>query len=368
MQADFQPVYDITAESSAVAWQSFIPTSQFCRLLSQTLIAMTSSEQTKRRSMWLRGTFGTGKSHASAVIKHLLSDPIESIENYIESIPDVSLREQLRAVRKQKRFFAVTLKGVEKAYDVPRFKLSLQHATLKALREAGYPDFVIHSDFAEALRYVKQHEGIVQEVIQNDLQLGALAGTMAKLQKRLEDEDNDTYMQLERALYEKQSVVLSQDTISDWLAEVEQELEKRGIADGLIIFWDEFSSVIDTIKSDRINVLQNIAEKSRHTGLFLFLISHRVQVDESRGSDDLSKMKDRFYNIEYSMDEVSTYLIMRHTFQPKDKFAVSVMCYNIMKNMGDLFDYLCGLNEDEKDNIKELFPLHRYHISLLDQY
>lgn len=360
MQADFQPVYDITAERSADSWQSFIPTAQFCRLLSQTLTAMTSNEQSKRRSMWLRGTFGTGKSHASAVIKHLLSAPLDAIENYIESIPDVSLREQLRAVRKQKRFFAVTLKGVEKAYDVPRFKLSLQHATLKALRDAGHTGVIIHSDFAEALKYVDQHENIVQEVIQNDLQLGALAGTMAKLRKRLEDEDNDTYMQLERALHEKQSVVLSQDTISDWLAEVEQELEKRGIANGLIIFWDEFSSVIDTIKSDRINVLQNIAEKSRHTGLFLFLISHRVQVDESRGSDDLSKMKDRFYNVEYTMDEVSTYLIMRHTFQPKDKFAVSVMCYNITKNLGELFDYLCGSNEDERENIKGLFPLHPY--------
>lgn len=360
MQADFQPVYDITAERTADAWQSFIPTAQFCRLLSQTLTAMTSSEQSKRRSMWLRGTFGTGKSHASAVIKHLLSDPMESIENYIETIPEVSLREQLRAVRKQKRYFAVMLKGVEKAYDVPRFKLSLQHATLKAFRDAGYNDIVIHSDFAEALRYIEQHENIVQEVLQNDLQLGALAGTMAKLRNRLEKEDNDTYMQLERALQEKQSVVLSQDSISDWLAEVEQELEKRGIADGLIVFWDEFSSVIDTIKSDRINVLQNIAEKSRHTGLFLFLISHRVQVDESRGSDDLSKMKDRFYNVEYSMDEVSTYLIMRHTFQPKDKFAVSVLCYNITKNLGDLFDYLCGTNEEERENIKELFPLHPY--------
>ena len=147
MQADFQPVYDITAERSADSWQSFIPTAQFCRLLSQTLTAMTSSEPSKRRSMWLRGTFGTGKSHASAVIKHLLSDPLGTIENYIESIPDVSLREQLRAVRKQKRFFAVTLKGVEKAYDVPRFKLSLQHATLKALRNAGYTDVIIHSDF-----------------------------------------------------------------------------------------------------------------------------------------------------------------------------------------------------------------------------
>ena len=56
MQADFQPVYDITAERTADAWKSFIPTAQFCRLLNQTLTAMTSGEQSTRKGMEWSGT------------------------------------------------------------------------------------------------------------------------------------------------------------------------------------------------------------------------------------------------------------------------------------------------------------------------
>lgn len=354
------PVYDITAEQSATAWQTFIPTRQFRSLLQRTLTNITTTEPAKRHSLWLRGTFGTGKSHASAVVKHLLCDPLEQIEPYLENISETSLREQLRALRKEKRYFAVTIKGVEGAYDVPRFKLSLQRETVKALREAGHTDVAVGSDYATALDYIGQHESIVQDVLQGDMQLRAVAPTVEKLRKRLQEEDSETYMQLERALHERHSIFLSTESISDWLGEVEQEIERRGIADGMFIFWDEFTSVMDTIKSDRINVLQNIAEKSRHTNLFLFLISHRVERGDTQIDGEKDKMSDRFDSIHYQMDNVSTYLIMRHTFYPKSKFDLSVMRYNMTAKMDGLLDHLCGSDEEEKENIRELFPLHPY--------
>lgn len=56
---DFLPVYDMTDETPNL-WQTFIPTNQFCDLLSRSITAITSSDISKRRSMWVRGTFGTG--------------------------------------------------------------------------------------------------------------------------------------------------------------------------------------------------------------------------------------------------------------------------------------------------------------------
>lgn len=53
---DFLPVYDIMDENPKV-WQSFIPTNQFCDLLNQSITAITSKEPSKRKSIWVRGTF-----------------------------------------------------------------------------------------------------------------------------------------------------------------------------------------------------------------------------------------------------------------------------------------------------------------------
>ena len=154
--SDFLPVYDILAESPN-AWKSFIPTNQFCDLLRRSLTAITSSEVSKRKSVWIRGTFGTGKSHASAVVKHLLCDDKSDIEDYLNHIEDIALRERIRGLRNNHRYFAVTLKGVEGAYDIPRFSLTLQKETQKAINAVD-PSFVVQSSYQIAIDWIEEHK------------------------------------------------------------------------------------------------------------------------------------------------------------------------------------------------------------------
>ena len=45
---DFLPVYDMTDETPNL-WQTFIPTNQFCDLLTRSITAITSSDISKRR-------------------------------------------------------------------------------------------------------------------------------------------------------------------------------------------------------------------------------------------------------------------------------------------------------------------------------
>ena len=363
---DFLPVYDIADEKEG-HWTSFIPTKQFDELLSKAMSALTSSDISKRKSMWIRGTFGTGKSHASAVIKHLLCDDMPAISSYLNAIPDVVIREKVRSFRQDKKFFPVVLKGVEGAYDIPRFSLSLQKYTKKALAAAGYSDLIVSSDYETAIAYIEKHRQIISDVIEQSDSLKMLASSPEKVIAKLKINDTDTYLALEEALDTVYKIHLNSEaaTISDWLVEVEKEIEEKGIADGLIIFWDEFTSVMDTIKSDRINVLQNIAEKSQNNNLFLFLISHRAesQSSDSRGKD-ITKMSDRFENIEYRMDDISTYLIMRHTFGVKPGVKdvdMRILQYNGTSQLKGLLEYLCPSgNAEEQQRISDLYPMHPY--------
>lgn len=361
---DFLPVYDITSEVKD-SWKSFIPTKQFCDLLRESVRAITSTTLSDRKSMWVRGTFGTGKSHASSVVKHLLCDDISSINDYLNDFTDVPLREKVRAIRGEKRYFPVVLKGVEGAYDIPRFALSLQKETKKALAAAGHADLVVKSDFETAIEWIEKHDSIIRDVLEQSDSLRMIASTPEKILEKLRTPDTDTYIALEDALAEHKIHLNSEaETISDWLVEIEHEIEEKGIANGLIIFWDEFTSVMDTIKSDRINVLQNIAEKSQQNNIFLFLISHRAesQSNDSKGKD-ITKMSDRFKEVEYRMDEVSTYLIMKHTFGLRDgidELHAVMFKYNRTGNLSSLMDYLSPNNGDEKEYISMLFPMHPY--------
>ena len=358
---DFLPVYDMTDETPDM-WRTFIPTKQFCDLLQRSITAITSTEISKRRSMWVRGTFGTGKSHASSVVRHLLCDDASDIDSYIQNIPNAETRAQLTAIRKQKRYFPVVLKGVEGAYNIPRFSLSIQRETKKALIAAGYPDLVVSSDFEEAVKWVENHQSRIPELLENNDELASEAPSYEKLLTKLRNNDIDVFMHLEDALV-ADNTYLTSGNISNWLVEVEKAIEKEGIANGLIIFWDEFTSVMDTLKSDRINVLQNIAEKSQNNNVFLYLISHRTESSslDAKGKD-ITKMSDRYDSVDYQMDEISTYLILLHTFNIPDAKMLEIASWGIKDNIDKgLYDYLCESSvAEEKEHIQNLFPLHPY--------
>lgn len=360
---DFLPVYDILDESSA-AWQSFIPTQQFNEMLRKSITDITSVDPSKRKSIWVRGTFGTGKSHASAVVKHLLCDDVTEIDSYINNINDSSLRNQLRNLRNEKRYFSVTLKGVEKAYDIPRFTLSLQRAVAEAVAKVA-PDFVVNSDYQAAIDWINTHRKMFDEyVLAVDKDLQDIVETTEQVLTRLEAFDITMYIAVRDAVYNHVGNTFQHTGISEWLVEVEQKLEELGIASGLIIFWDEFTSVMDTLKSDRINLLQNIAEKSQSNNVFLFLISHRVeaQSQDIKGKD-ITKMSDRFDEIEYAMDSLSTYLIMRHSYtipNEESNHQFKALINNKLPHFVEVLQFLTNGDATEKQYIERLFPMHPY--------
>lgn len=360
----FLPVYDILQENDNNSWKSFIPTRQFNDLVRHALTAFTSTELSKRKSMWVRGTFGTGKSHASAVVKHLLCDEYSNVKSYIDNIQDSQLRQKLHSMRTNgKKYFAVTLKGVEKAYDIPRFTLSLQRETQKALQKVA-PNFNVPSDFVTASNWIKSHTRIFEEdILAKDEELQTVVGSIDDVITELGKYNTSIYLAVDKAVRQHVGDVFQHASISEWLVEVEQEIEKQKIADGLIIFWDEFTSVMDTLKSDRINVLQNIAEKSQNHNVFLYLISHRVEAqNQDARSKDITKMSDRFDEMEYTMDTLSTYLIMRHSFTiaSENLTAYETVKANALHSLDNVLTYLCDYNSEEKNHIKSLFPLHPY--------
>lgn len=359
---DFLPVYDILDENPN-AWKQFIPTRQFCELLKKSLTCFTSNDVSVRKSIWVRGTFGTGKSHASAVVKHLLCDDKETITSYINNIEDIALKQEINNLRDKKRFFSVTLKGVENAYDIPHFSLALQRETQKALSKVA-PDIVVKSDFQTAVEWIENHRDTFESIIlAKDDDLCNVVDNVEQVLLRLKAFDSSVFTLVESALTRLLGPVLQHSNISEWLVEIGKVIEERGLGNGIIIFWDEFTSVMDTLKSDRINVLQNIAEKSQKNNVFLFLISHRLesQMSDNRGKD-ISKMSNRFEDIPYTMDSISTYLIMRHSLTIPDLFKNEYenKRNKACENLCDVIDFLCEYNKESKHHIKRLFPLHPF--------
>ncbi len=81
---DFVPVFtEHEDKNNKDNWKSFIPHTHMRDMLETLIIALERGHGGgDKRSLWLTGAYGTGKTYASFVIKHLLEDPLEEIKEY----------------------------------------------------------------------------------------------------------------------------------------------------------------------------------------------------------------------------------------------------------------------------------------------
>ena len=98
--------YDI-AEKKEGEWISFIPNEQFNNVLRTVIKSVRGNDIDNHKSFWINGTYGTGKSHAVAVISHLLGDEVDKIRNWgdyeYKDAKFAAIRQAIYSLRETKR-------------------------------------------------------------------------------------------------------------------------------------------------------------------------------------------------------------------------------------------------------------------------
>ena len=361
LQDYFHPVFNLQNEASGY-WKQFIPTMQFYTLLNKTLDAVSSNQSANRKSIWVKGTFGTGKSHAGAVVKHLLCNEISEIADYIEDrILLAELKSKLLNLRDKKRFFPIVLKGTEdgKIYDMRSFRLTLERIIKDSLRKAG-KTITVKSDYERAIEYLESTPIDINAIIINDPELRCYAKNKDDLIKKLRTSDTDVYLALEEALAKPQySVYFTSSDLGEWLSEVEKEIVNNKIADGLFIIWDEFTSVMDTITSGMTDMMQGLAEKTEKQNIYFYLISHRNS--NVYNNADIERMEGRFHILHYNMETLTTYRIMAASIRKIDEWQYDLRQCDRMDKHIQLISYLTENDSQQSiKDIKDLFPFHPY--------
>jgi len=229
-------------------WRDFIPNGQFNDVLRKVIDAVYNNNADFHKPFWIAGTYGSGKSHAGAVVKHLLCDKVEDIREYIErEYKDDSLallRSDILNLRDKKRLFPVSLYSNENMAAAEDLPFVLQRAIVDALKADGI-EFEVQTDFDNYINDINKDSEFWSLVIDRDPQLKALAPTAEVLIKKLHDCDTSVIRHIKNALRKQNRVVpLHSDSLEDWIFEVQDKLAAQGVYDGLLILWDEFTDVI----------------------------------------------------------------------------------------------------------------------------
>ena len=187
-----RPAYNIKEEGLG-EWKTFIANDQFNDILNKMIKAVRNNDADHHKSVWIAGTYGTGKSHAGAVLKHLFCDPLDDIQEYVEdeykNDKYALLRSSIISLRQHKRLFPVNLYGQQSIAHEEDLSLQLQKEIRNALNKAGI-DITVKTDFDNYISNIEKNPIIWDTLIENDLELQSYAPDRKKLIKDLSTGDS----------------------------------------------------------------------------------------------------------------------------------------------------------------------------------
>lgn len=366
--------YNIQKEEGS-EWTNFIPNEQFNGILQKVIGSVSNKVVDEHRSFWLEGTYGTGKSHAAAVIKHLLCDPIEEIDTYIKDEYGADkysiIRESLYALRKQTRLFPVAMNStcsISTGEDLP---LQIQLHVCQALADAKI-DISVKTDFDNYIAHIEQNPLIWDTIIDSDSELKSYAPDRKKLIKELKNRDaSSSILSLAKKAMRnsKLHVILEQENLSKWFFEVQDELAKKTDYKGIFLIWDEFTDVMDLeVGPTVLGGLQELTETTMQTknNSYIFLIAHPSALDKLK-AEKRTRTTGRYHYMHYNMEPVSAFKIMSRKFvHEQDCSNPAYALYHEMTDkyfaqMREVYEkYASSSNNPTEtlNDLKLLFPVH----------
>lgn len=197
-----EPFFDSTfnmTEERENYWKQFITNEKFESNLKEIVNAFTSLTGDHHKSILVQGTYGTGKSHSTAVIKHLLSDDLNDITDYIDKLTNPQLKGMLINFRKKERVFPVVLKGTYSIVDTEELKYTIQRAVTQQLDEAGV-NITVKSDFQAVIEMLedKKFSSFWESMLKNELY--RYASSIEELKEALEIGDVNVLKEINIAL------------------------------------------------------------------------------------------------------------------------------------------------------------------------
>ena len=368
--------YDISEEKQG-EWVSFIPNEQFNNVLRTVIKSVRNNDIDNHKSFWINGTYGTGKSHAVAVISHLLGDRVEDIRDWVDYEYKDSkferIRESIYSLRKTKRLLTVNVYGLRSMTHPGDLALVLQKAVTDTLRKHKI-EIAVSTDYENYIAHIQQNPEIWNHLIVTHTSLSSVVSDCQQLIDGLSTGDIAIFHRVTDTLREAQlDIRLNNDNIKKWLGEVENSLAELGTYSGLLIIWDEFTDVMtDAIGIPVLKQLQEVAEKFMNddSNSYLFLISHPSAFN-GIDPEQMKQTDGRYHRMKYNMEPVSAFKIMSRKFEIIDEQRHSQMCqhfYTMNSYLLDIFTATSNDPQSTRDDLFNLFPLHPGTANLATHY
>lgn len=350
----FLPVCDIKSDDGNY-WQTFICHNDFYQLIRNTLNMYLKKE----KSIWLQGTFGSGKTHATTVIKNLLSNELSDVSDYINhAIKDTEVNSKMTNFKKEYKTFPIILKGSYYIQDSKTFDYAIQQEVVNALKSAKINE-LLQNSYDDMIDRIEKNKTFWNEIIVNSRLIDEV-NDIDELTSELK-KHNDSILKLcEDELIKRGMGVITSDIIK-FLESAVSIVKKYGYSH-ITLFWDEFTPILEVNKyNDILMSLQNLSENIKNGNVFLFIVSHRTPNKNRILEEDIKKTHDRFEITHYKMEDVTTYSLLSNSIQKNENYENILQVYKANDVFRYTIKYVLDFEESKNiSNLEQMLPIHPY--------
>lgn len=256
----FESVVDIDADTrNANLWREYIVGEDMEKMMEVLCQSLNNEGPDLRRSFWIEGTYGTGKSYAAILIKHLMEDKPEVVDAYLSQNSRLSAYRNrfMKCRNKEKGDYLVIWKtGCTGIRDGNSMLMEAE----KAVRDALAVKFGDKADYGEA----SLQDAVTQQInspvhnwdyILETTELGDDYGSVDELRAKIECGDLKALQRTAAVIRQfNWGLVDSLETFKKWIATV---IDNNGLTkSGIFFLWDEFTEYV--ANSDDQTILQQL--------------------------------------------------------------------------------------------------------------
>lgn len=352
-------------------WQSFYPHDSFKDILNKVVETLEKGNETKDHSIWMSGAYGTGKTYASFVIKHILEDEIASIEPYFVENNMQALLARVKGIRAKGKILVVQKSasaGIDKQNKLFNAIIEAVKETLKA---EGYDytgsksllDKVITTlkDPNSSFNFVGAFNKYRSRFTDYDSPQGVI--------EDLETLDLDEKLELldtivEVADMESFTWALSPEEVINWL----EDVRKGNNIYSIMFIWDEFTEYFKN-NQNNITGLQEVAMADSRINFYFFLITHSAVGQLIQDQQARKIIEARFKLTRIELEESTAFKLLGQAIRHEPDLLtewskiVDELWSGVKRGSVDVIkDKDISVKDSD---FKELLPLHPYAAYLL---
>ncbi len=364
----FESVVDIDADSrNKNLWREYIVGDDMEKLMDFLCQTLGYETPDARRSLWVHGSYGTGKSYAAIFVKHLLEEKRETIDTFLQNNQRLSkYRNRFLSCRKNGDYLVIWKAGCTGIRTGDQLLVEAEFAIRDALvRKFGNSADLGVASLQDSVKAQLHNKNINWEHVVDSTTLGEDFNDVDGLIAAVEGGDlKATKAVVEVIRANHWGLINNVETFKKWVTEIiaANHLEKSGI----FFIWDEFTDYLR--HGDDQVVMQQISEFCKEQPIFMCFIVHKDSswVDVM-GNATYQQITHRFHEVEFHVSADAAYdliagsISIRNGMDEYWKEARKDPVHNIKRYLPDFV----GLDDKTSEMIDELCPMHPMTIRLL---